>query len=69
MPKQKLISNLDRTRWVSLSKIREFTIWEKPSCKLNAWKVSAWLNEHQCFICFEAPLQRDAITWVEELNK
>lgn len=68
MAKPRLISNLDRTRWVSLSKIREFTICNS-SPGLNPWKVIAWLDEQHCFICFEAPLQRDAITWVEELNK
>lgn len=77
MPKQKLISNLDRTRWVSLSKIREFTIWEvwesgTPGLTMNPnkhWKVNAWLDKQDCFMCHEAHTKADAETWVEELNK
>lgn len=74
MAKQKLISNLDKTRWVSLSKIREFTTWNNTD-KVNnmnpnkPWKVNAWLDKQDCFTCHEAYTKADAETWVEELNK
>lgn len=63
--KPKLIPNLNKTRWVNLSKIKEFTITQGES----RWKVTAWVDSKDCFTCFEADLKVRAEEWIEVFNQ
>jgi hypothetical protein len=70
MAKPRLIHNLDKTRWVNLTRIKEFTITKDNRDGVKfPWKVIAWLDDTHCFTCHEEIFQKDAEAWMEELIK
>jgi hypothetical protein len=65
--KQRLVSNLEGSRWVSLSKVREFKLII-PSYATLPWKVVAYVSTVDCFTVKEFSLKSEAIAWLEGLN-
>jgi hypothetical protein len=73
--KQRLVSNLEGSRWVSLSRLREIklvppkTFPSNPPQLVTMWKVVAYVSTVDCFTVKEFSLRSEAIAWLEEFNK
>lgn len=63
--KPKLICNLKKDRWVSLNRVREFTL----SQTRNGWSVIVYIDPHDCFVCKEFNFRKEAEDWLGMFNE